>query len=303
MRILRCTAVALAIASMSVMLQATPAVRGQLGQQPQAVGDANAVARRAYLGVLGREADAVGLASATTEVQRGRLSVVVDGMLKSTEFANLQRTKTPEQLLEQFSVGFLWRTPDAGLSQMFLPRVQQRKYAEVIMTMANSEEFRNKLGTQPIAATVLPAAPAPVVRLDAALACQARVIDAVRSAAGGRVFVTFDRMPTVSDDGQTVSGPAMDRVVDKGERDMTYRCAGKDVSFTYADRRAPVAMDVRERFPSAAVRNCQNAVKDGLTFDAASLSASESSAEYVLGFTGGAVKQCTMDRERVVPVK
>ena len=110
-------------------------------------------------------------------------------------------------------------------------------------------------------------------------------------------------MPDVSGDGQTVSGPAMDRVVDRGEREMNYRCSGRDVSYSYRDGRRPVAMDSRLNYPSAAVRNCQNAIRDGLAFDASSLSASDTSAEYVIGLTGGAARVCTMNLQTVVAVK
>lgn len=141
------------------------------------------------------------------------------------------------------------------------------------------------------------ASAAPVASMDAALACQAKVVDAASKSAGGAVFLTFDRVPDVN--GANVSGNAMDRSVDKSDRALTYSCSGAKATFAYRDGRKPVVM--KGSFPSGAVRNCQSAAK--ATFDAASLSASDSATEYVLGLSGGSVRQCTMDRQRVVTVK
>lgn len=315
MRMLKFAAVALVVSAMSAALSAGAAQRGQRGNQPQTPvasdvpGDATSVGRRLYLGVLGREADPGGLAGAVADIQRGRVSAVVDAFLASDEFRTVERRKSASQLLDQFYRGLLQRAPDQGGIQMYESRVARRQYADVIMALVSSDEFRNSLtatasNTPPARPTPTPVPSAPAVsRVSAALECQGKVIDLVRKDAGGRVFVTFDRLPEVSADGQNVSGPAMDRVVDRGERPMSYRCAGRDVSYSYDDRRGPVAMDSRVNYPSAAVRNCQNAIRNGLAFDAASLSASDTSAEYVLGLTGGTVRQCTMDRQTVVSVK
>lgn len=312
MRMLKFAAVALVVSAMSAGLSAAASQRGQRGGQPQTSvasdvpGDATSVGRRLYRGVLGREADPGGLAGAVAEIQRGRASAVVDGFLASDEFRALERNKSAAQLLDQFYRGLLLRAPDQGGIQMYEPRVARRQYADVIMALVNSDEFRNSLTSTPAVTPPTPPRPAPapaVSRVDAALACQAKVLELVRKDAGGRVFLSFDRLPDVSADGQNVSGPAMDRVVDRGERPMSYRCAGRDVSYSYGDRRGAVAMDSRLNYPSAAVRNCQNAIKSGLAFDAASLSASDTSTEYVIGLTGGAVRQCTMDRQTVVTVK
>ena len=107
-------------------------------------------------------------------------------------------------------------------------------------------------------------------------------------------------MPSI--DGANVSGPAMDRSFDKKDRQMSYKCAGATVSYSYNDGRAPVKMDSRERFPSGATRACES--QAGGDFAAASLSASDTSAEYVIGVSGsGAAKICTMDKSRVVSIK
>ena len=144
-----------------------------------------------------------------------------------------------------------------------------------------------------------PRAVAPPAAIDTALACQAKVVDAVRKAAGGKVFLTFDKMPSI--DGANVSGPAMDRSFIPA-RAMSFKCAGANASFTYNDGRPAVKMDPRERFQSATTRNCETQV--GTDFAAASLSASDTAAEYVIGLAAnGSAKICTMDHSRVVSIK
>lgn len=141
------------------------------------------------------------------------------------------------------------------------------------------------------------AAPTPA-NIDTALACQARVIDAVRKDAGGPVFVTFDRMPDVN--GANVSGAAMDRSVDRDDRQMSYSCAGAKPTYAYRDGRKPVVM--KGAWPSGATRACESAAGGG--FAVASLSASDTAAEYIIGINGGGtVKICAMDKTRVVSVK
>jgi hypothetical protein len=300
-------AAVLASASMLVSAEAQRTRPGQNQPQMQTAtftrADAELIAKRLYKAILGREADATGLTVAVAEIQRGRLGGQVQGMLDSNEFQDNHGRKPSAVLLQQFYRGILNREPDTAGVQGYLGQMDRGQFAPILLDMINSAEFRNILASPPTE-TPRPSAPATpqVNRLDAALACQGKVIAAVRSDAGGRIFLTFDRMPEVSGDGQTVSGPAVDRF-NNDDRQMTYRCAGRDVTYSYADRRPAKAADSRLNYPSAAVRNCQNAIREGLAFDAASLSASDTNTEYVLGIVDGRVRQCTMDRQRVVSVK
>jgi hypothetical protein len=279
------------------LLRAVPQVQGRPGVT-YTRGDAETIARRLYHAVLGRDADPKGLSVTIANVQRGDLMSVIDSLFASAEFRTTQQSKEPAELLEQFYQGLLDRLPDTPGVRAYLPRVDRREYAAVVFDMIGSPEFREILASPP------PESPAatPLGRLDRALACQTRVVGAVRHDAGGRIFVTFDRMPDVSADGQSVQGPAVDRFND-ADRQMTYRCSGEDVTYSYADRRGPKAADARLEFPSAAVRACQQAVRAGLVFDAAALSAWETDAEYVLGVAGGTSHQCQMNGMRVVSVK
>jgi len=262
--------------------------------------DADAIARSLYQGVLGREADAEGLRTNAANIRRGGIEAAVRVLVESGEFANGTGRKNPRQILNQFYRGLLGRDPDPSGVSAFLPRMERAQYVSVVMEMVNSSEFQNKLGSGGSSSGSVNDTQ-PVNTLDAALACQGRVIDRVRGDAGGRIFLTFDRLPEVSADGRDIRGPGVDRFKNL-DRQMTYRCNGGNVSYDYADRRPPVAYD-REQFPSGAVRACQEAVRGGLIFDAASLSATGTSTEYVLGIAGGGVHQCTMDRTRVLSVK
>jgi hypothetical protein len=303
MRIIFGTVLVAAIFSAAVAVSADAPQR-QRRQGSVTAADSEAIARRLYKGILGREADPDGLRSNASAIRRGELQNVIDGLLGSDEFRDVEGGKSPRQLLDQFYRGLLGRASDPSGAQAFMPRVRNREYAGVVTEMVESQEFRDNLGgsgSSGASGSSAATAPPPMSALEAALACQGRVIEAVRRDAGGRIFLTFDRLPDVSADGRTVSGPGVDRFENK-DRQMTYRCAGTDVTYSYADRRPPQAYD-KLQFPSGAVRNCQQAVQAGLLFDAASLSASDTNAEYVLGLAGGRIHQCTMDRARVVSVK
>lgn len=284
--------------------QAQPRRAGVQAQQPQAAGvtytraDAELIGRRLYRAALGRDADAGGLTTVTAEIQRGNLQSAISNLVTSAEFVRSQQSKPAAELVEQFYQGLLQRAPDTAGVRAFMPRVQRRQYATVLTEMIGSPEFRSILASPP-ADTMGSAATS---RLDHALGCQGKVIEAARKDAGGRVFLTFDRMPEISTDGGTVSGPAVDRFGDE-DRQLTYRCAGSAITYVYADRKGPVAVDPRLDFPSGAVRACEAAVRPGLIFEAASLTATDTNAEYVLGISGSTVHQCEMSATRVVSVK
>ena len=269
-------------------------------RQSMSAADAEEITRRLYQGILGREADSEGLRSNAAGLRRSGVEAIVRTLVESDEFANGPGGKSPRQLLNQFYRGLLGRNPDSAGVSAFMPRMDRAQYVSVVTEMVNSNEFQNALGSGGSSSGSVNDTPS-VNTLDAALECQGRVINRVRDDAGGRIFLTFDRLPDVSADGRDIRGPGVDRFMDL-DRQMTYRCNGGNVTYSYSDRRSPVAYD-REQFPSGAVRNCQQAVRGGLTFDAASLSATDTNTEYVLGIAGGRVYRCTMDLMRVVSVK
>jgi hypothetical protein len=278
-------------------------------QRPGAAGafsqaESVVVAERLFRATVNRDADARGVAQAAAEVQKGNLTQQVNSMVASPEFRQVIADKTPAQILEQFYSGMLKRQPDRAGIDAFTPRIAARQYGAVLLEMANSPEFRSSLSS-----TAAPGGPAITSRLDAALNCQARVLAAVTRDVTGRTFLSFDRMPETSQDNRVISGAAVDRF--DGDRQMTYRCDGNDVTYSYNDRGRSTGKDVRERFDSVAVNNCLDAGNNefgGATIRAAALSASDTRAEYVLGHAIGNNNSsvqivCEMDVLRVVNVR
>jgi len=309
-------ALSLLVAAATVVASAEADQRDRRGQsQPPAAeqggsynrADVEVIVGRLYRAVLGRDADPSGLNAMVDNIQRGNMEPAVQGLFDSSEFRGSRGAGQPDQVLDRLYRGLLNRAPDAAGIRAFLPRIERQQYTSVVFEIMASPEFAGALSAPPQSSRPAPAPAAPppaksVNRLESALDCQMRVIDAARREAGGRVFLTFDRMPDVSADGQTVQGPGVDRF-NNLDRQLTYRCGGRDVTYVYSDRRPPVAADPRLAFPSAAVRNCQNAVRDGLVFDVAALSASDTNAEYVLGIAGGTPHVCQMNGMRIVSAK
>lgn len=264
---------------------------------------AGTVAARLYLAVLGRDGDAAGLRSATTEIQRGRINNQVAAMVTSPEFRQNVQPKPASDILAQFYQGLLNRNPDPAGMNAFLPRLGRGEYTGVILEMLGSPEFRETLGASSGGGGSTVA-----TRLDAALACQARVLAAVNDDVPGRVFLSFDRMPDTSQDLRVVSGAAVDRF--DRDRAMTYRCEGTTATYYYNDRERARGADIREPFASVAVNNCLNAASSeigGAQIQGAALSASDTRAEYVLGLAVSDSRTvnvvCELDGMRVVNVR
>ena len=196
--------------------------------------------------------------------------------------------------------------PDTEGVQAYLAPVQRRQYATVIADLVNSSEFRNHLTAPPAPLPTPRPVPTPATasKLDTAFACQFRVLELIRKDAGGRVLVSFDRFPDVSSDGQTVQGNGNDRWVDGAARPMTYRCAGKDATYRFADGRSAAAPDARLRIPSGSTRSCQDAIRGGLVFDAAAISGSDVGQDWILGLENGTQHECKVEAGgRVTVVK
>lgn len=274
---------------------------GRQGQAPQPAytrAQAQAVAGRLYRAILGREADPAGLAGAVSELERGNLRGQITNMLRSPEFEQKAQERNATQLLEQFYQGLLGRQPDSAGVTAFTPKMRVRQYASVLMEMVGSPEFQQAVTGGSGGSGQPTAAPS---RLEAALDCQARVLDRLRRDSAGRPFVSFDRLPDVSADGKTVRGQAVDRF--DADRDMAYACEGTNVSYTYRDGRQARGGDRKMQFPSVAVKNCQVAVSPSAVFDAASLTITDTATEYVLGWIGGTRYTCETQQQRVLSLK
>ncbi len=106
---------------------------------------AEAVAMRLYRAILGREADAPGLAGAIAEIQRDRLSSLVDSMVRSEEFLTKRANLGAHELLRGFYLGLLDREPDSSGVRTYQREVERRRYRDVILAIIGSEEFETQL--------------------------------------------------------------------------------------------------------------------------------------------------------------
>jgi len=308
----RALIVATAVMLGASFVQATPQ-RGnrQATTTPQARDsysreEAQTIATRLYRAVLDRDGTAAEISRTTADIQRGNLATQVNGLVSGVEFRRGQERLDAAQLLERFYQRLLDRAPDSGGVEGFLPLVEQRRYADVILGITRSAEFRERtLGTSARAQPAAPVTPAAPSRLTRSLDCQARALDAARGDANGLVFWSFDRLPETPGD-TVVSGPGVDRF--DNDRHLTYRCDGNAVTYVYDDRGRVAGADRRLEFPSGAVRACVGAARDDrgrqVTFDAASLSATDTRTEYVIGLAANTDVRyvCEMDGTRVVRV-
>ena len=306
--------VALSSAMLVVALQAAQRTqtrpRPQTPQTPQTARpsstynaqDAAQIVQHAYRALLNRTPSAAEVSPAAAQVQAGNLVRLIGNMALSPEAQRVNAGKSSTQMVTQIFQGMLGRAPGAEGIQAYGALAQQRRYADIVLDIVTSPEFTSALskpagpaaGGQPA-----PDATAVSPALNAALSCEARVLDATLRDTHGHMYLTFDRMPDVT--GQVVSGAAVDRFTHP-VRPLTYRCDALNVSYAYDDREQPRGVTNGDDYPSTAVRHCETAVVSGQQFDAASLSASDTNVQYVLGLKGPTVHQCQMNGDQVVKV-
>ena len=106
---------------------------------------ADYIGRRLYLAILGREADREGLSSAVAEIQRGRLSDLVEAMLRSSEYVSQRSGLSASQRLEDIYQGLLGRAPDSGGVRRYLGEVERGRDAGVVVDIVRSEEFEGRM--------------------------------------------------------------------------------------------------------------------------------------------------------------
>jgi hypothetical protein len=105
--------------------------------------EAHEVAERLYLAVLGREADARGLADAVAAIRAGRTEAVVSDMFRSREFAEKRSNLDARQLLDSLYRGLLGRPSDDVAERTFLARLVRNQRVDVVMGILASDEFRD----------------------------------------------------------------------------------------------------------------------------------------------------------------
>jgi hypothetical protein len=142
-------AIPMAVVAWGIGQDHRPDDRGQRSRRPSEWGtrtytraEAEVVAARLYVAVLGREGDPGGLRSAAAQIERGNLDAQVDSMLNSREFRRRRTEPEARQMLDQFYQGLLGRRPDATGARAYIPMLRDGQYADVLVALINSTEFR-----------------------------------------------------------------------------------------------------------------------------------------------------------------
>jgi hypothetical protein len=267
--------------------------------------EAEAVGKRLYKGLFNREADAEGLNDTITMLQKGQLQRRVNDMIASAEFKTRNgRTSAPD-MLNQLYRGLLDRDPDSSGVNAYQGQLQNRRYADVVLHMLQSEEFRNKinadLGRSGSATSGTPSGS--TMDTGAAAGCMEQITEKVRNDLPGAVLLRFETA--------TTEGTAID-VLDNNRR-IRYNCNG--ASYSYEDgrnsRSAPnetdFGADERARACQASVRSQITRDRNGVdvAFESAGvLAAGSSQAVRGLGFErpqgANFTYDCLMDGNRVV---
>ena len=107
--------------------------------------EARYISSRLYRALLGREVDEDSIRAVVDEVQAGRLRGQIDSIVRSPEFRSQSAPLGAEALLDQMYEGLLGRPVDPGGTRTYLPRVQRREYATVVLTIVDSREFQSHL--------------------------------------------------------------------------------------------------------------------------------------------------------------
>lgn len=126
-----------------LVLRAVPRGRGGYSRA-----EAEFVAQRLYLALLGREAEPGGLRDTAIEIQSGNLEGRTLDMLRSSEYRSQDAGRTPTVLLEQIYDGIFGRKPDSDGVRAFLPLLQRGQTAIVIRELMQSEEFEAMLAKE-----------------------------------------------------------------------------------------------------------------------------------------------------------
>jgi len=119
--------------------------QGDGEERPYTRPEARYISSRLYRALLGRNVDEDSIRAVVDEVQAGRLRAQIDSILRSPEFRSHSAPLGAEGLLDQIYEGLLGRPVDPGGTRTYLPRVQRREYAAVLIAIIESREFRNRL--------------------------------------------------------------------------------------------------------------------------------------------------------------
>jgi hypothetical protein len=109
--------------------------------------DAQTVAQRLYVALLGREADPEGLRNATSQIASGRTNDLVRTITSSPEFASVKQSHSSAELLDQIYRGLLGRPADTAANTAYQRRLDNGDVAGVVSDLLASNEFANVQGS------------------------------------------------------------------------------------------------------------------------------------------------------------
>jgi len=111
-------------------------------------GDAEYVVRRLYLALLARDPDPSDFASAVSDLQAGRLELVVYKIASNSEYGDLHRDRNSYQTVQLLYGGLLGRRADENGLRAYQPRVYRGDVVGVVLELLRSQEFRDRMAAR-----------------------------------------------------------------------------------------------------------------------------------------------------------
>lgn len=223
--------------------------RARQAQQAEIGAEAQFIAERLHRTALGRDGARAAVAQTAQQLENGNLQRAINAIVNSQEFRNTTGRMRSADILEQFYQGLHGRSPDPTGISIFIPQLDRREYAAVLLEMLESPEFRvtldRELGGMAGGGNAMN---------EAVLTCHANVVDAVSDVAPGRVLLNFEQTSPVRGNTRVISGTAVDE--SETARNLSYQCDGDRATFTYADRRPARGADPRAQIAFPIIRTC-----------------------------------------------
>lgn len=219
-------------------------------QQAAAVGaEAQFIAERLHRTALGRDGARAAVTQTAQQLENGNLQRAINTVVNSQDFRNTTGRMRSADILERFYQGLHGRSPDPTGISIFIPRLDRREYAAVLLEMLESPEFRATLDRE-----LGGMAGGGNAFAESVLTCHANVVDAVSDVAPGRVLLNFEQPSQTRGNTRAISGMAVDE--SEAARNLSYQCDGDRATFTYADRRPPRGADPRTQVGFPIIRTC-----------------------------------------------
>jgi hypothetical protein len=110
--------------------------------------EADYIVRRIYQGLLQREPDEGGYATALADVHAGRVDTVILKMVQSPEYVELHRGWNTYQTVQALYAGILGRPADPEGLRAYQSRVARGETAAVALEMLRSKEFSEHMAAR-----------------------------------------------------------------------------------------------------------------------------------------------------------